>query len=233
MIRVNANLFRIAAMCQSNEGTRYYLRGVSIEPHAVKGAVMVTTDGHRLLAIHDESGFADETAIIALTPAALKECKPGKHWQRFLTVDGVNATINDGVVTKEGEIELGDAVAVSVKCRIDDTFPDWRRVVPQQPMILQPDEPFPAFNGVYLADMGKIAGELEKHFDRFVKHAGHAITATLACEALSPALVLFNKVPEAFGVLLPVRAADRGETPRNQVPLWLNAVVAATLQAAE
>lgn len=234
MIRCNANLFRIASTCQSKEETRYYLRGVHVEPHAVKGVTLVATDGHRLLCIYDEAGHADESAVITLTSAALKECKPGKHWQRFLTVDGANATINDGVVTKEGEIELGDAVAVSVKCRIDGTFLDWRRVVPQSPMILPADESAPSFSGDYLASMGDIAIALEKHFDRYSNDPskGRGVTSTVAKECLGPALVLFPKVQEAFGVLMPIRANAVGVV-RNQVPEWLNAVAPATLQAAE
>jgi hypothetical protein len=223
MIRCNANLFRIASTCQSKEETRYYLCGVYVEPHAVKGVTLVTTDGHRLLCLYDETGHADESAIIALTPNALKECKPGKHQQRFLTIDGANATINAGVVTKGGEIELGDAIAVSVKCRIDGTFPDWRRVVPQVPMILPADESAPSFSGDYLGSMGDIAIALEKHFDRYSNNPsnGRGIMSTVAKECLGPSLVLFPKVQEAFGVLMSVRANAAGVV-HNQVPEWLN-----------
>lgn len=219
MLRFNANLYRIAMQCSSKEETRYYLQGVSVEPHAVKGVTLTTTDGHRLIAIHDEAGQADETAIIRLSPEALKACKPGKgDDRRIVTVDGPAATVH--AFTSTAEDEIGEAIAISAKCRIDGSFPDWRRVVPQSPMVLEDGATFAHFSGDYLASMGAVGVELEKHFDRYSLNpgAGRGVTKALITEPTSPALILWDKVPEAFGVLMPVRGGDAFK-----VPAWLNA----------
>ena len=63
-IDVNAMLFKAARECQSSEETRYYLGGVYVQPHPERGALLVATDGHRLIAIHDETGICEKPAIV-------------------------------------------------------------------------------------------------------------------------------------------------------------------------
>src|SRR5690554_1106144 len=76
---VDASLFRVAAMFQSTEETRYYLNGVHIEQHQDEGVFLVATDGHRLLVAHDVSGKIDGgTAIVHLGKDQLKACKEGR-----------------------------------------------------------------------------------------------------------------------------------------------------------
>lgn len=43
MITVDANLFRLAYAAVAVDEMRPYLKGVCIEPHPVKGAIMVST----------------------------------------------------------------------------------------------------------------------------------------------------------------------------------------------
>ena len=87
IIRVNANLFRLAQMTVSTEETRYYLNGIFIQPHAVQGVLLVSTDGHRMTVIHDETGHADQSAIVRLSPEALKLCKLSKDGAAFRSLD--------------------------------------------------------------------------------------------------------------------------------------------------
>lgn len=222
MIRFNANLYRLATVCQSNEETRYYLQGVNVEPHAVKGVILTATNGHALLCVHDETGFADETAIITLSPAALKECKPGRGERRDVVVstgaEFATVNITEYAVEEGSETWTDKTIATSHECRIDGTFPDYRRVIPQTVMILE-DGAMPAcFDGNRLAALSKVCVEFEKHFDRLDRDA-QGVTRVLCTASNSPALVVFAKVPEAFGVIMPCRS----NSEQSRVPAWLNA----------
>lgn len=130
MISVDANLFRIAAFAVSTEETRYYLRGVYIEPHLVKGVIMTATNGRVLTTIHDESGDMGgcSPAIVKLPGKVLADCK-AKKTKRTTTEPRmlVDPSADLAVVQVDGE-EKTRAYRVIV----DETFPDWRCVHPSQ-----------------------------------------------------------------------------------------------------
>lgn len=226
MIRFNANLFRIAMLAASNEETRYYLRGVFIEPHATKGVTMTTTDGHRMLLIHDENGSADESAIITLSPEALKLCKPKRNERRDVRIwTGENeATICDTYATEEhgSEVLTDKPLGVSYDCRIDGSFPAYRNVVPKA----FTDKATPSFAGKYLSDMGVVALALAEHFHDWKpsKHTGnldrHDGMRVLASDCdrpeSAPALVCFPSAPQAFGILMPISNKDASLS----LPAW-------------
>lgn len=65
---LNADLFWRASACLSTEETRYYLTGVYVEPEPkAGGAVMVSTDGHKMIVIRDAAAFVEGDAIVALS----------------------------------------------------------------------------------------------------------------------------------------------------------------------
>lgn len=208
MLKFNADLYRLATICQSHEETRYYLNGVNVEPCPQGGVLLVATDGRRMVCIHDENGHADETAIIQLSRDALKSCKLKKgEDRRTITVDGTTATVTAYVGNDPDE--AGERIAISERCKVDGTFPDYRRVVP---IVSYNEHSRPgAFNGRYLGDFGKIAAGL----------APYRKTETIrvmSFEPLSPALIMFPGAPNAFGVLMPIRGVDLTEC----VPEWFN-----------
>jgi hypothetical protein len=221
MIKCNAGLFRIATSCQSKEAARFYLQGVFVEPHGVKGVTLTSTDGHRLVSIYDENGFADEKAIISLSPAALKECKATKHSKRILVVDGANASVYDyDGIGGDGK-PLGDIVAVSPKCKVDGVFPDWRRVVPK---IEYNEKTRPAhFDGSLLSTFCDIAADLMKEKSKRAKPLVRVLG-----DVDSPAVVLFANDERAFGILMPV-TGPKIET----LPWWFSTSQLEVKQAAE
>lgn len=211
-VNVNADLFRIAYGTVSQEETRYYLNGVLVEPHPCGGVFLVSTDGHRMTVIHDESGHADAPAIIRLSKDALKACKVKKTRRcpsdiRRLTVSDNLATVETAPCNSEGE-QYGDSViaATSTNAVIDGSFPDWRRVVPQLPE----NGEFAgtnSYNPKYIADFADMTSELGANHFRIVD-VDHG----------SPALILFSGVPHAFGILMPVR-----DDIENAIPAFLHA----------
>lgn len=220
MIRINANLFRIAYSCVSKEETRYYLNGVFVEPHPQGGVTMTATDGHKLIHIHDESGFADESAIIRLDT---KLCKAKRGMARVVTVEtGSNeATVSEAFENHVDDRKAHRKVALAVDARIDGSFPDYRRVIPAK----FNNSVTPAFASYYLSQMGTVGVELAAHFCGFNAKGYHGIDRSDAVHICAsdderptacPALVTWPAVPKAFAVLMPVTA----ETDGSSLPDW-------------
>ena len=192
-MQFNADLFRIAMRFASNEETRYYLKGIFIEPTpgATKGLRLVATNGHALFCAYDPNGTADSTGIVALSDAALKQCKtPKRELPRQIVVTGDTAT-----VMRESE-----TIAISEKCLIDGTYPDYRRVIPKMT-----DNPVTGvYAGKYLESFAWAAKELNPTGD------GIARIKIVAEDVKSPALVFMPlpsggyKTSRAFGILMPV-----------------------------
>lgn len=75
--RINADLFRAVSVAVSTEETRYYLNGVNVEQHPVKGVILTATDGHRLLCAHDENGETDGAYIVPAGKDLIRATKIG------------------------------------------------------------------------------------------------------------------------------------------------------------
>lgn len=203
---VNANLLRIASMFVSTEETRYYLKGVLIQKHQLKGVNLVATDGHRMMVIWDENGTTDlDDVIVSLDKAALVACKSvrGENLERLVRVEG------DGIVTVYSGHETPVPVAMNHGAIIDGTFPHWQRVVPN----MDRSAGSPTFNPKYLTEFCKAATELCSSKDGAISISG---------TAGDPALLRFLGVDHAFGVLMPIR--NGGEV--NKLPWFLNAAPA-------
>lgn len=236
MIRFNANLFRLAFTCSSNEETRYYLKGVFVEPHAQGGVTLTATDGHRMVVIRDESGFADESAIINLGDA-LKQCKPKRNERRDVVIytGEKDARIVSTVAALEhGNETLTDTpIAFAYAVKIDGSFPDYRRVMPQGFTV----EGAPMFQGKYVSAFGDLACELANHAGK--KPSKHDTTRADTLRIFSgadknpegmPALILFPAIEFAFGILMPCRVT---KDTASDVPAWFRALPAPMAQAAE
>jgi hypothetical protein len=245
MIRFNANLYRLAFSCGSNEETRYYLKGVFVEPHAHGGVTLTATDGHRLLCIHDVDGHADESAIINLGDG-LKACKPKRNERRDVVIATgskdaiVNVTVevpdrDEKTNAPTGTTTLEDTpVATAYGVRVDGTYPSYRQVVPQA----FTNEGAPGFQGRYISAFGDLACELAIHADRkptkYASEESRADVLRVFCgdgknPEGSPALVIFPAFDFVFGILMPCRVKNDSKP---SVPLWFRAT-APVAQAAE
>lgn len=213
MIRFNANLYRIAMLCSSNEETRYYLQGAFVEPHAVKGVTLTATDGHKAITIYDESGFADEKAIIKLTPAALKACKPGRGERRDVVIAGADAVVNVTTVEMVEDVETvtDEPVAFSKDCKVDGTYPDYRRIYPSA-IEFNVGSSSPAFGTLVMSTLNTVAVELAKHY------GNTGVLRVNASSTNSPALVTFPPAWGAIAVAMPMRALCE-----DKVPSWFRA----------
>lgn len=216
-MRINADLFRIASATISTEDTRFYLGGVLVEPMAV-GALLVSTDDHRMTVIRDWSAtFAanEPAAIIRLAPDVLKACKAkNNESRRMIEVDvtGNRATVvSEDDYTRETGGTRRTELAAGVNVVIDGTFPDWRRVLPKPGPAVAHD----AFASHYVAAFSDIGQELARaaHIAATAKATTRVAKPNLtpAMQILSsqkeaPAMVRWFGIEDAFGVLMPVRS---------------------------
>lgn len=228
IVSVDANLFRLAYRAVSTEQTRYYLNGVHIAPHPQEGAFLVSTDGHRMIVIHDPKGVAGGAVIVKLPRFALAECKPQKMFgitHRLV----VNTELDSATVEKitpdnkkvGAEPKVENVLTVH-KVIIDGTFPEWQRVVPSAPENPARSQPT-AFNPAYLRDWSALGMEISKTI------GGSGALHIALSDGVSPVIVRYASADNIFGIQMPLRSKVRGE----HLPAFMPPRASATLQAAE
>lgn len=197
MIKIQAKYALAIQHFVSNEKSRTNINGFYVEPCVHGGVMIVATDGHKLAVFHDEAGHCDKAEIVELNTDTVKACKTPKKEtiNRYLIVS------NQGLAT----IYTGNDAPVAMQHGVfnNETFPDWRRVVPSETEPKNAKQ-FIAFNFQY--------------FDAFVKMAKD-IGATNAYMCISSqnanttALITSDNIPEFIGILSPVTCSDAGKLP--------------------
>lgn len=179
----------------SKEETRYYLNGIHVEPVEGGGAIAVATCGHRLGAKRDAEGLS-LLPVITKLPKQIKAER--SHLDRWLVCMVRDASASKGYVAvvelpagstaqdaidnvDECTMRFGDAV-------IDGTFPNWRRVIPQN----------------MEAEVKGFNAELLKSFGRAIaiRGGGHADPHIVATEDR-----------DFIGVIMPMRAISEAKLP--------------------
>jgi len=196
MLKVTLNIraLRATLVAVSTEETRYYLNGINLE-FTPDGVVMAATDGHRMIVLRQPYGEHGATGAHAsvIVPRDLV----AKLKIKLKTLDTTTLTIaDDGRLTFE---HAGESFGGS---RIDGSFPDYRRVVPQE-LDGKPAQ----YNPQYLADFAKARQELTgQKADRDGK-----TSPIVRYNGLNPAVVDFawGTDFQAFGVIMPLRTTDR------------------------
>ena len=184
---LEAATLKAALVCVSNEETRYYLRGVSIEPTGASVAI-VSTDGLRLFAARYEPA-RDAATVLPVENFLI----PGDAIKRALT--GYKAELIN--LRREGETWfLGDITFQP----IDGTFPDWSCVFPSEDTLRKWLGTVAQFDPAYMADMGRIAKALSP--------GRAAMTPQLHHCGDNPAFVTFPGRGDLFCAVMPLR----GET---------------------
>lgn len=183
---VNARKFLACLECVSRDEFRYYLQGVCIQPHPTGGAVIVGTDGYRMIVIHDPTGRCEAASIVKMDNATARQCaKAAKNTGCKITIDA------DGVVSFDNYRGTSSSI-------IDDAYPDWSRALKPIRGSVAAKAPLSvaSFNGGYLGSFGKIAGIL----------SGEKVGAIqiAAFSDRDPALIIFPSHGDAFGVVMPM-----------------------------
>jgi len=191
---VNATLFARVANAQSTEETRYYLQGVSIEPapHNLPGVTLTATDGKVLVSAYDAQGTVTAPVIVKAPAHVLKACKPYKSGAEPHLIGDAGTIV---VVDDKGAEQIARGTT------IDGTFPEWKRVIPQD-----------IGTGTGAVFDPSIMATLAKALIQR-KESGLIVRGV---DALSPHLV-FGDDDRMVGVAMPIRAPD---ADTRALPQW-------------
>jgi len=190
MLKVTLSIraLRAVLVAVSTEETRYYLNGINLE-FTPDGVVMAATDGHRMIVLRQPYG--EHAATAAHASVIVPRDLVAKLKIKLKTLDTTDLTIaDDGRLTFE---HAGESFGGS---RIDGTFPDYRRIVPQNV-----SNEAAQYNPAYLADFAKARVELGAEP---TKKGG--ASPVVRYNGGSPAVVDFayNTGFQAVGVIMPL-----------------------------
>ena len=193
MFDVNAKLFDIAHRFVSKEETRYYLKGVFIEP-VERGVALVATDGRRMFIAWDEDGSASEPVILRADKVLLGDCARGDRMVR----PSDESLGQDNAGNAECVVQVNRSHVATV---IDGAFPDWRSLVNRIPT--EKEGKLISLSARYVEGFAKAARDLVKAMG--VNGSARASLSITAYGEDSPAVVNFDSCVPAFGLVMPVR----------------------------
>jgi DNA polymerase-3 subunit beta len=152
LAKVNPVYFAAISLFAAKNDVRYYLNGVHIERNPGGGVLMVGTNGHYLSVIHDPEGWIEEgreSLIVGDISKALFSACANKR-KNNLPLKGLHIAEHFSIVSQcEDPEPFGGATVATIQTSIvDDVFPNWRRVAPEQK---GPVKRFPLLNGKYIA----------------------------------------------------------------------------------
>lgn len=216
---VDAGLLLRAHLCVGQEETRYHLTGVNIEPLAEGGAVLVATDGHKLVAIRDKNAFVENgSGIVRLNKRFIADVSSAirtlHHNYKIVVTSDRAGLITTPVPEDRAAVcfaalaELNEKIQLvqfKDKPVIDGTYPSWRGLLDAKP-----DESLPidALCHHHLRRLSRaLCGDAQARAIRIVssgKHAPHLVRAA-------------QHDFDAFGLIMPLRAGIDASYPE-----WVN-----------
>lgn len=194
-VSFDLTLLKAAALCASQDPTRYYLCGVEVR--CKENVFTITaTDGHRLISFNPPVSYSHVPPMpfnVIIPLDIIKNLKVAKK-------------------APEGELILESNGTCAIKYQgrsmvfqpIDGTFPDWKRVVPTKV-----DGTVAQFNAHYLADFAKI-NDMYRDDKAKCLIIGH--------NGSGPALVYLPIGVDNVAVIMPVRHGKE-EVP-TAAPSW-------------
>jgi len=207
-MQINLKALKVAALFVSSDETRYYLKGVCVESRP-DGFVFTATNGHYLTMVrHDymDGQVMQSWAPFIIPISLIERVKLSRH------CDVADLDLFDGEVT------IRYMGASYTENRVDGSFPDARRVVPNSV-----SGEVAQFNPAYIALYGKARSMVTGKRDNNMITVSH--------NGGSPALVNFmpdDQDFQAFGVLMPCRT----DKPMSAPPAWAHVVGTSVAQAA-
>jgi hypothetical protein len=235
-VYIRADYFGIAASVRPKTDVRYYLEGVCVEP-AESGAIMVCTDGHRMIAMRDREGICNAPVILRVDSRLIQDCnkKYGKVARHvILTAERDALLVGDAYVAdkedaeaamkkvnrpfnpKSTYINVDPIYMLPCKPLIDGDYPDWRRVLPKE------EELHPGlvgdYNADYLRDFEALAGRIDwkYHSITFFHHKPAADPGDLNRTNAGAMIVRSPGNPDFLGMLMPMHQTPLGST----LPDW-------------
>lgn len=216
--RINPKYFAATNLFAAVNDARYYLNGVFIEAHPVKGAIIVATDGHTLGLLHDPDGWVAEPIIVGnITKQLISACSVKGSEKRMTVPKLLYISQSGAVVSSDHEVKdlinpfAPQSLHMSKIQIIDGKFPDYRRVIGMKRE--ETDTAFPCVNSAYLARLSAVAKLL------IDTKYGHGV-ALMSSGRNAKVIARFTacELEHRFlGLLMPVRT----DAPTTLLPDWL------------
>lgn len=187
---ISVPLFLIAARFVSKLPERAAINGVFVQRHPKKGVVLVGTDGHRMLVLHDAHGSCRRSITLDVKVGAKVARAQNKTSDNYETRWKVT----------EGKKQRGE-VRVPL---VSERFPNWL-AIPRQ-VTKHKGGAAPTVNAKYLADFAKAAGDLAPAMLPRIRIVPGE-------EFGDPLLILFPNVSIGFGVLMPMFLPEAAALP--------------------
>lgn len=199
VIDISAIIADAASTYVSTDECRYALNGIYVHPHPEVGAVIVATDGHRLIAIHDQAGSCSEASIIRFAKPARQALKACKNAERLL-------------MSADGHLSITGVFGGTDDARIKADYPDYRKVLTQVvDAIKEKKSGIASFNAAYVADLEKVSKRLTGLKGQPVK--------IRSFDDRMQALTLWPNTPHAVGLLMPMYAGNNDAMPLFMQPV--------------
>jgi hypothetical protein len=217
-VTISSKYIPILAGFMAKMDIRYYLNGIYVEPHPEKGVILVATDGHAMVIIHDEQGKTNGSYICALPEKIVAACSPKKLKDIYKCPQVLQFVGNAGYVMSSREADPRDIsrwhIHTSYCEIIDGKFPDWKKSIPR---VLHPADRIEV-NSVHL---NKITSAAK------VSSGFSPVTVFTNGNIDSGAFVLrIDSMPELCAIVMPMRIDDRTAI-QSPVPEWLKSVLPA------
>jgi hypothetical protein len=220
-INVNADILCAVGAFVTPDKTRYYLNGVHVlpkpDPETGRGVLMISTDGHRLAAIHDPDGSTSGPVTVATDFKAkvLKTTPKDHNRQRRVTADiNGDGSASNGTVLSCAQGEPGEGFTegfVSLTTP-GGTYPDFWRVIPTRAFDMSGVPEGFAVNPQYVLDV-------RTAIDRSGIQADGQLITLHQLSRGEPMLVLAGKMPSALFVIMPMRYVEP------VMPFWMRSAV--------
>lgn len=226
--RVNPKYFAAINLFAAVKDVRYYLNGVFIEPHPVKGVVIVATDGHTLALLHDPDGWVKAPIIVGdISKALISACAFKGSAKRQNVPTRLYLSEHGAVVDTDEQAQVETTInpfSASVShlskiSLIDGKFPDYRRVIQTE---RSETVAFPCVNVTYMARLDAAL--------RILVPGRTYNGVEFRCTGRNDSMIARFTQPDLEQRFLALLMPMHNEAPKTLLPDWLMPVKA---QAAE
>ncbi len=203
-VRFNAKYVAVLAEFMGKNDVRYYLNGAFVTPHNENGVLLVATDGHTMVVIHDPEGETNGDHIFPLSKPLIAAAK--KRVPNIGKPEAVEL-IGDAAYVRQLKEDLAYDPAISAldvhveHCPpIDGKYPDIKRVIP----IGAPIPSLITLRPEYMARLAKAGKDLG---------LGYVGASLFTYGKYASTAVRLSKLPEALFIIMPMRPGEEVKTP--------------------
>lgn len=213
LARVNPHYLAAMTFFAAKEDVRYYLNGITIEPHPEQGVILMATNGHVLAAVHDPEGWCERKIILANPSKAMFGALKTKRYERIYKAEVCWIAEKFSVITWAGGDQkfaepepFGVEAILTTKSELIETDRpvDWRKVIGKPNNEVPQKTPWISANYLKLfADAYKVISEADGYSAMRLEYTGENTVAIVRFSHFE----LFDRF---VGAVMPMRGDGEG-----------------------